>query len=264
MSVFLIFMGLDLISHSLTHALESSGNHEPHSSHTHARPSSGHLYFASFAAASATLVSALLLKNHARIGKALRIAYIASLPSVVLSNPAHLLTLSCSLALLLLPLLPPSTSVLFDRILAVSFAIAMLGLGVTLSSTLGRILLMSYAGRGSGNDDGSSSSSSSGAAQIDAVLADIRTDPAVHTVDEAKFWQVHYGLCMANLKLRVSGSVEELTRLREWVASLVKNRLGGGYGSGSGGQRWEVSTQLTIEREAWMSGASAVHGGLGR
>ena len=69
---------------------------------------------------------------------------------------------------------------------------------------------------------------------------------------------------MANLKLRVNGSVEELARLRDRVSSLVKNRLGGGYGSGSAGQRWEVSTQLILEREPWMSGTSAVQGSFGR
>ena len=251
MSVFLIFMGLDLISHNLTHALESSGNHEPHNVHPHAeRVSASSVDVAAIAAISTTLVSALVLKNHARIGKALRIAYIASLPSV-LSNPSHLLTLSCSGAVLILPLLPPSTSIHLDRALAASFAVAMLGLGITLGSALGRILLMSYVGRqGDGRD-------------VDAVVADIKSDPAVRAIDEAKFWQVHYGLCMANLKLRVSGSVEELARLRDRVSTLVKNRLGGGYGSGSAGQRWEVSTQLILEREPWMSGASAVQSTFG-
>ena len=110
---------------------------------------------------------------------------------------------------------------------------------------------MSYVGRqGDGRD-------------VDAVVADIKSDPAVRAIDEAKFWQVHYGLCMANLKLRVSGSVEELARLRDRVSTLVKNRLGGGYGSGSAGQRWEVSTQLILEREPWMSGASAVQSTFG-
>ena len=105
---------------------------------------------------------------------------------------------------------------------------------------------MSYVGRrGNGQD-------------VDAVVADIKLDPAVHAIDEAKFWQVHYGLCMANLKLRVSGSVDELARLRDRVSTLVKNRLGGGYGSGSAGQRWEVSTQLIFEREPWVRGTSAV------
>jgi Co/Zn/Cd efflux system component len=239
MSVFLIFMGLDLISHSLTHFLESKGSHKPHKPHAHDRISAGSVDIAALSAIAATLVSALLLKNHARIGKALRFAYIESLPSV-LSNPSHFLTLSCSTLLLLLPLISLHTFVWLDGLLSVLFAIAMLSLGGSMSLTLGRMLLMSYAGPG-----------------INEVIRDIENDPNVSGIDEAKFWQVHYGLCMANLKLRVRGSAEDMTRLRDKITSLVKNRLGGGYGTG--GQRWEVSTQLTAEKIPWTTGS-----GIGR
>jgi hypothetical protein len=91
------------------------------------------------------------------------------------------------------------------------------------------MLLMSYSGRG-----------------ISDVLRDVASDPSVTAVDDARFWQVHYGLCMANLKLRVSGSDKGLVKLRERITSLIRNRLGGGYGSG--GQKWEVSLQLAAER----------------
>ncbi len=243
MSVFLIFMGMDLISHSLTHILESSGGHEPHSAHSHERLSAGSVDFAALAAITATLVSAFLLRNHARIGKAMRFAYIESLPSV-LSNPSHFLTLSCSSLLLLLPLLSLHTYLWLDRLLSGIFAVAMLLLGGSLSLTLGRMLLMSYAGPG-----------------VDFVMRDIANDPNVKSVEEAQFWQVHYGLCMANLRLRVKGNADDLARLRDKIGSLVKNRLGGGYGTG--GQRWEVSTQLTLEKEPWVSG-TGTGSGLGR
>jgi len=105
----------------------------------------------------------------------------------------------------------------------------MCGLGYQLVKTLGAMLLMSHSGAG-----------------LADVLRDIETDPAVAGVDEAKFWQVHYGLCMANLKLRVTGSEEALLKLRERIASLVKNRLGTGYGTGGGGQTWEVSMQFVV------------------
>src|SRR5436190_39093 len=95
MSVFLVFMGFDLISHNLKHALESLGSHTPHHPHTHERISPGSVDSAALLAILATLVSAIGLKNHARISKAMRFAYIESLPSV-LSNPSHFLTLSCS------------------------------------------------------------------------------------------------------------------------------------------------------------------------
>ncbi|KZF26749.1 cation efflux family protein family [Xylona heveae TC161] len=229
MSVFLVFMGLDLISHNLQHMLEGLG-HEPHHEHKHARISPGSVDLASLLAILSTLVSAIGLKNHARIGKAMRFAYIESLPSV-LSNPAHFLTLSCSSLLLLLPLLSIQMYVWLDRALSGTIAISMCTLGARLSKTLGFMLLMSYSGGG-----------------VSEAMREIEDDPSVTYVEEAKFWQVHYGLCMANLKLRVRGGEDAMLRLRDRVTSIVRNRLGGGYGGG-GGQRWEVSTQMSMEKD---------------
>ncbi|KAH8642891.1 hypothetical protein IG631_00354 [Alternaria alternata] len=104
MSVGLLFMGLDLISHGLTHALENTGGHEAHHADAHERVSAGSIDLAALCGVVSTLVSAILLKNHARIGKVMRLSAIANLPSV-LSNPSHFLTLSCSSLLLILPLL---------------------------------------------------------------------------------------------------------------------------------------------------------------
>ncbi|RJE25766.1 cation efflux family protein [Aspergillus sclerotialis] len=227
MCVLLLFMGLDLISHNLQHFLESSG-HEPHRSHPHERVSMGNVDVTALLAISSTLVSAIGLKNHARIGKAMRFAYIESLPSI-LSNPSHFLTISCSTLLLLLPLVSIQIYGWLDKALSGTIAISMCVLGMRLVKTLGSMLLMSYSGKG-----------------IPDVIKDIEADPSVFGIDDARFWQVHYGLCMANLKLRVSGSDENLIRLRERVSSLIRNRLGGGYGTG--GQKWEVSLQLTVER----------------
>lgn len=228
LSVLLLFMGLDLISHNLQHWLEVSSGHEPHHSHSHERVSLGSVDITAVFAIGSTLISAIGLKNHARIGKAMRFAYIESLP-LVLSNPSHFLTLSCSSLLLLLPLLSIQLYLWLDRVLSITMAVSMCVLGFRLVKTLGSMLLMSYSGRG-----------------VSDVMRDIESDPSVSAIDDARFWQVHYGLCMANLKLRVSGSEESLVRLRERISSLIKNRLGGGYGSG--GQRWEVSLQLTVER----------------
>lgn len=228
LSVLLLFMGLDLISHNLQHLLEDSG-HEAHHTHDHERASLGAVDVTALLAIVSTLISAIGLKNHARIGKSMRFAYIESLPSV-LSNPSHFLTLSCSTLLLLLPLLSIQLYLWLDRILCGTISISMCFLGVRLVRTLGSMLLMSYSGRG-----------------VSEVMRDIEADPTVRQVDDARFWQVHYGLCMANLKLRVTGSEENLVRLRERISSLIRNRLGGGYGSG-GGQKWEVSLQFIAEK----------------
>jgi hypothetical protein len=82
MSVFLLFMGFDIISHTVEHLVEglfegSGGHggvveHEVHAHETHihhARVSLGSVDLASLAALVSTCISALLLKNHARIGK---------------------------------------------------------------------------------------------------------------------------------------------------------------------------------------------------
>ncbi|KAL5416822.1 hypothetical protein PMIN03_001892 [Paraphaeosphaeria minitans] len=229
MSVGLLFMGLDLISHGLTHALEDKGGHTPHHAHKHERVSPGSIDVAALSGIICTVVSATLLKNHARIGKVMRLGAIANLPSV-LSNPSHFLTLSCSALLLILPLLSIQMYVWLDRTLSFSVALAMVALGWVQGWSLGKMLMMSYSGPG-----------------ISAVMYDMETDPAISAVEEAKFWQVHYGLCQANLRLRVR-NLEEIGRLRDRVASMVRNRLGGGYGEG-GGQKWEVSTQITLEKD---------------
>ncbi|KAL8656158.1 MAG: hypothetical protein Q9210_000443 [Variospora velana] len=227
MSVLLLFMGMDLISHNLEHVLESMG-HESHYSHDHERVSPGEIDTASLLTIISTLISAFALGNHARIGKAMRFAYIESLPSI-LANPSHFLTISCSMMLLLLPLLSIQVYLWLDRALSCTIAVSMCVLGFRLVKTLGFMLLMSYSGNG-----------------VQDVMRDLETDPSVSGIGEAKFWQVHYGLCMANVKLRVRGTDEGLVKLSERIVSLVKNRLGGGYGSG--GQRWEVTTQLDLDR----------------
>ncbi|KAI4206113.1 MAG: hypothetical protein LQ346_001296 [Caloplaca aetnensis] len=227
MSVLLLFMGMDLISHNLEHVLESMG-HESHYSHDHERISPGEIDTASLLTIISTLISAFALKNHARIGKAMRFAYIESLPSI-LANPSHFLTISCSMMLLLLPLLSIQVYLWLDRALSCTIAVSMCFLGFRLVKTLGFMLLMSYSGNG-----------------VQDVMRDLEIDPSVSGIEEAKFWQVHYGLCMANLKLRVRGTEEGLMKLNERVTSLVKNRLGGGYGNG--GQRWEVTTQFNLDR----------------
>jgi divalent metal cation (Fe/Co/Zn/Cd) transporter len=229
MSVFLLFMGFDLISHNLKHVLEGMGSHESHHPHSHQRVSPGSVDSAALLSIVATLISAFGLKNHARIGKTMRFAIISSLPSI-LSNPSHFLTLSCSFVMLLLPLLTITMYIWLDRLLCAVIAVSMFILGVRLAITQGLMLLMSYSGAG-----------------VSEVMREINKEPMISHVEEARFWQVHYGLCMANLKLRVRGDEVSLGKLRERINVLIKNRLGGGYGKGAG-TKWEVTTQFTMDK----------------
>lgn len=241
LSVLLIFFGFDLISHNAKHALEGIG-HEPHHPHQHERVSAGTVDLAAVLALVSTLISAVGLQNHARIGKAMRFAAMDSLPSL-LSNPSHLLTLSCSATILVLPLVSLHTYEWIDKVLSISIALSMLILGVQLGRNVGAMLLMSLP-----KSD-----------NLDEVLQAIDAEPLVCSIEQAKFWQAHYGMGMANLRLRVVGSDENLVKLRDRIASMIRNRLSGGYGMGSSGQKWEVNVQFRRDAETAMS---ASHSGF--
>jgi Co/Zn/Cd efflux system component len=142
------------------------------------------------------------------------------LPSI-LSNPSHALTLVVSLLLLLVPLISLSHSTSLDIIIAISTALAMITIGVRLVKVLGSMLLMSY-----GPD-------------VQKVIDEIAKDPNVREIQEARFWQVHHGLCIATLRLVVGDC--EVSRIKEMVGRLVRERMGGG----PGGKRWEVSVVVT-------------------
>ncbi|KAF1820998.1 uncharacterized protein K489DRAFT_382041 [Dissoconium aciculare CBS 342.82] len=233
MAVFIVFMGLDIISHGIQHSLENVGNHVPHSSHHHERVTAGSVDIASILAVVSTLISAFLLKNHGRIGKAMHFEYLAGWGKVF-GNPSHFLTLSCSLLLLVMPFLPEITYNVYDRLASFLMAGLMIALGVRLATSLASMLLMSF------------NPPSTDKHAVRNVIAEIvALDPTVTRVEEARFWQVHYGLCMANLKLRYQesnfghGSSEDGVRIRQRVIDLIQRRFNG--------MKWEVSIQLTSE-----------------
>ncbi|KAF2724589.1 hypothetical protein K431DRAFT_282019 [Polychaeton citri CBS 116435] len=239
LAVFISFMGLDIISHGIQHSLENLGSHEAHSPHSHRRVSPGTVDLDALISIASTLVSAFLLKNHARIGKAMRVQFLPASWGRILSNPSHLLTLSTSILLLLLPLLSIETYSWFDAAFAFTVAVLMLAFGARLGMSLASMLLMSYNPR---HDKKA----------VREVIEEMETDPAISAVEEARFWQVHYGLCMANIKVRYWGNGgygEDVVKLRQRITSLVRNRLGGGYGSGSSGARWDVSVQMAVEKD---------------
>lgn len=237
LAVFVAFMGLDVLSHGIEHTLANFGDHASHhGNHAHTRVSLGSVDIASLLAIIATLISALLLRNHVRIGKAMRLGRLAGW-TPILSNPSHFMTLSCSALLLLLPLFSVETYAWFDAALSLTVAVAMVAFGARLGTSLAPMLLMSYSG------------SEQGRASVRDVIYLIETNPDITGIDEARFWQVHYGLCMANLRLRYAGGGygDDAMRLREHLTSVIRNRLSSAYGSG--GLRWEISIQLALDKE---------------
>ncbi|KLU85366.1 cation efflux family protein family [Magnaporthiopsis poae ATCC 64411] len=83
---------------------------------------------------------------------------------------------------------------------------------------------------------------------VSAVVREIEAEPNVARVEEAQFWQVHYGLCMANLKVCVVSGCDDgaLSQLRSRISRVIQNRLGEGYGRGSS-LRWEVTLQTSTD-----------------
>ncbi|CAH0024068.1 unnamed protein product [Clonostachys rhizophaga] len=234
MSVFLLFGGFDLVSHNLKHFLESLGSHEAHHEHEHGHVSASSIDIIAGAAIVSTLISAYGLRNHARIAKVMRVSYLAHLPSI-LSNPFHFLTLSFSALIALLPLMSIALYTWLDRLICAVISFAMFAVGIRVAVAQGLMLLMSYGGNGGNN-------------VVSSILREIESDAGVQRVENAQFWQVHYGLCMANLKLSVARGYDEVSlgKLRNRISSLIQNRLGEGYGHG-GYTRWEVTLQMDTD-----------------
>ncbi|KAK3378357.1 cation efflux family-domain-containing protein [Podospora didyma] len=279
MSVFLVFGGFDLLSHNLKHVLETMGEHTPHHPHAHSHDSSstgaragispGTVDTASLAAVVSTLISAYGLRNHGRIRRVMRVPlpYLSSLlpGSGILANPFHFLTLTFSFLMLLLPLVSVPYFVWLDRVICAAIAGSMFVLGTRLAIAQGLMLLMSYSGevpqqlssapRDSKKTDnkaatgGGSNINTGSSSSVSAVVREIEAEPHVARVEEAQFWQVHYGLAMANLKVCLVRGCDDstLSQLRSRLARVVQNRLGGeGYGRG-GNLRWEVTVQMSTD-----------------
>lgn len=274
MSVFLVFGGFDLLSHNLKHVLESVGEHTPHHPHAHPRAlSPGTVDTASLAAVVSTLVSAYGLRNHGRIRKVMRVRlpffFWAGAPRFadgidILANPFLFLTLTFSFLMLLLPLLSVTYFAWLDHVICAAIAVSMFVLGIRLAVAQGFMLLMSYNGKASRphpssvglsgdakkTDDKAMSNGAAGTSDssVSAVVREIESEPNIARVEEAQFWQVHYGLAMANLKICLVRALDDstLSQLRSRVARVVNNRLGEGYGRGSS-LRWEVTVQMSTD-----------------
>ncbi|CAK7271195.1 cation diffusion zinc membrane transporter Zrg17 [Sporothrix epigloea] len=277
-----------------------------HSGHHHSRYiHPGTVDVAALAAFASTLVSAYGLGNDARIRRALLMlhgvtpysrsssggfvksffawlssaaGFLSSLGlSSLLANPFHILTLTVSLVLLVLPLMFVAVQTWLDRLLCATIALSMLLLGSRLAVAQGLMLLMSFSGKEGGVSGPagvsspksrqsrqnqqplqqhlpSSSTSTSvvpekSAATVASVLDEIASEPQIARIEDAQFWQVHYGLGMANLRIRVAQGCNDdntLRQVRSRISRVVQSRLGEGYGKGNS-LRWEVTVQTSVD-----------------
>ncbi|KAL2266357.1 hypothetical protein VTJ83DRAFT_5709 [Remersonia thermophila] len=299
-------------SASTTHNHHDGHGHGHGHSHGHGHGARyvtpGTVDLASLAAVVSTLVSAYGLRNHGRIRQIMTRVPLRFLPgSGLLANPFHFLTLCFSFLLLLLPLVSVPHFVWLDRLVCGTIALSMFTLGARLAVAQGLMLLMSYSPRPSvtapsssaagalaprkGGEPATNSKGSAGSQlqklpprvyalhTVSSVLREIEAEPQIAKVEDAQFWQVHYGLAMANLKVRLASprgrdgsaiagdgrstssgispgggggaigggagnDIDDgaLSQLRSRLARLVQNRLGEGYGRG-GSLRWEVTVQ---------------------
>ncbi|KAF2863888.1 hypothetical protein K470DRAFT_200967, partial [Piedraia hortae CBS 480.64] len=231
LAVFIGFMGLDIISHGTKHSLENLGQHQSHSPHSHRQVTTAVVSTDTLLAMLSTIVSAVLLQNHARIGRAMRLERIASWSRIV-NNPSHVLTLSCSVLLLFLPSLSGAHYKTYDLLLSFIVAGLMIAFGVRLGSMLASMLLMSYRPRKHDR------------LAVQDIISDIERTGSVTKVEEVKMWQVHYGLCMANLKLQCLAcghdTADEWARLRQRITSLIRQRLG---------ETWEITVQIAEAKD---------------
>ncbi|EFX00993.1 cation efflux family protein [Grosmannia clavigera kw1407] len=174
------------------------------------------------------------------------IARMPGLPAAM-ANPFHFLTLGVSLVLLVLPLMFVAVQPWLDRLLCATIALSMLLLGARLATAQGLMLLMSFAGKPQPVSPSGTANGNLGGS-VSFVLDEIAAEPQIARVEDAQFWQVHYGLCMANLRLRVVRGCDDgaLRQLRTRVARVIQNRLGEGYGRGNS-LRWEVTVQTSVE-----------------
>lgn len=215
MAVFLLFMGGDVLKHCIEEGLEG------HAHHRHAvqeRVSPGIVHIAVLLALLTTLVSAIGLRNHERIGRAM------AQSTGTLGNRAHIITLTFSLTLLLLPHVSARTYPWLDGGLSAAIAMGMCYMGVCLARSLGAMLLMGYARQ----------------LDISRFLADVEAaEPGVAVLD-SRFWQVHHSLCMASLQVHLGGKGEAAAaRLRAKTEQLARQVLNDKV-------KWEITTEVRM------------------
>lgn len=235
LSILLIFMGGDIMSHSIQEIVQvfyGDASHSHGHAHAHAHGSGedgDHLHWSGILfkvclAILVTVVSAVGLDNHTRISKALR--SISSMPSI-LSNPSHFITIFFCAVVLTLPFFSAATRTTIDAILTPCIAISMCYLGWTLAKSLGGMLVMSFPGEN----------------RIDEVEAELMKLPGVVAVSDISVWQVHHSAWLACMKVEIRDDPDTEQRVREESSRIVKLVMG--EGEDGNDIRWETTIDIT-------------------
>lgn len=239
LSVALIFVGGDIMSHTIQDMASVIYASEGEHIHSHGRDIHYHscdvgaahgamhwtsMVFRVLLGLLATLISAISQGNNSRIGRTLRYGgmAISSLP-LVFSNPLHLLTALFSCGVLLFPLLGPSGYHVVDSILTPLIAGSMCYVGWMLAKALGGMLVMSYPGADS----------------TDEIERQIEQDPLVLSVTDISLWQVHHDLWLASLRIDIRGSDKDEQEIRERAAKIIKEVMGD-----DGSVQWETTVDI--------------------
>uniref|UniRef100_A0A060T6I7 Zinc transporter n=1 Tax=Blastobotrys adeninivorans TaxID=409370 RepID=A0A060T6I7_BLAAD len=251
LAVTLLFMGGDIMSHSVQGAVESlygggSGHdgadagHEGGGHHHHSTP---HEHDVAMGISSmairvilgliVTVVSAVGLGNHSRISRAMRLDE-SSIVSSMPINLSHFMTITFSLAVLFMPMVGPAGYALTDKLLTPLMAAGMCYVGWSIAKVLSGMLIMSYTGPD----------------RISDIENDICADPVVNNVTRVSFWQVHHDLWLVSMKIMMEGTEEDEQRVRNNAVKAIRNFINGaqgdpGVGSVADGLRWESTIDIT-------------------
>lgn len=221
LSILLIFMGGDIMSHWIQEVVGALYGGEEVHAHGHSHNHGGQdatLHWTSiiirvFLAIIVTIVSAVGLENHARISKALRNSGQAPAFSYlpwILSNPSHFITVAFSAVILVFPSVTDSTRRVIDTILTPCIAGSMCYMGWMLAKSLGGMMVMSFPGEN----------------RIDLVDAEVRKLPGVISVSNIRVWQVHHSAWLACMNVVMTGSAADEQTVREQASRLIQDIMG--------------------------------------
>lgn len=256
LSILLIFMGGDIMSHCIQEFVGTLyGGEAAHShGHSHNHGDEGMIHWTRITitvclAIIVTIVSAVGLDNHTRISRALRNSGQAPAFSYlpwILSNPSHFVTVTFSAMILVFPFVADNTRRVIDTILTPCIAGSMCYMGWMLAKSLGGMMVMSFPGEN----------------RIDEVEQEVLKLPSVVSVSNISVWQVHHSVWLACMKVVMNGSEAQEQHIRERASRLIQDIMGAASefdeedktnsklstGSGLDRTRWE--TTIDIERMA--------------